>query len=80
MNLTEDARQQQKKERRRASVSHKRRVRPEWQEPVSPVEVDKELAADGRQVTPVENDIRSEIGVHELIVKAHASCYGVRCK
>ena len=52
MNLAEDARQQQKKERRRASVSLKRRVRPESQEPVSPVEVDKELAADGRQVTP----------------------------
>ena len=52
MNLAEDARQQQKKERRRAFVSHKRRVRPEWQEPVSPIVVDEELAADGSKMTP----------------------------
>ena len=45
MNLAEDARQQRKKERRRASVSIERRVRPESREPVSPVEVEKESAA-----------------------------------
>ena len=50
MNLAEDARQQRMKERRRASVPHKRRVRPEWQKPVSPIVVDEELAADGKQV------------------------------
>ena len=51
MNLAEDARKQRMKERRRASVSHKRRVRPEWQKPVSPILVDEELTADGSQVT-----------------------------
>ena len=50
MNLAEDARQQRMKERRRASVPHKRRVRPEWQQPVSPIVGDEELAADGKQV------------------------------
>ena len=48
MNLAEDARRQQKKDRR----AHKRRVRPEWQVPVSPIVVDEELAADDRQVAP----------------------------
>ena len=63
MNLAEDARQQRKKERRRASVSIERRVRPESREPVSPVEVEKESAADGRQVTPrakLPSDQKSE--------------------
>ena len=53
MNLVEDDRQQRKKERRGASRSLERQPRPESLEPVSPLEADKELAAGGRQATPM---------------------------
>ena len=52
MNLVEEARQQQKKERREAFQS-RRRARPESLEPVSPLEAGKELVADSRQATPM---------------------------
>ena len=45
--------------------------RSEERELVSPLEVDKELAADGR--LSYSNAIRSEIRVNEPMVKAHSS-------
>ena len=45
----------------------------EVREPVSTLKVDKGLAADCSQVNPMQNGIRSEIGVLELIVTAHSS-------
>ena len=52
MNLVEEARQQQKKERREASQSLGR-ARLQSLEPVSPVGEDKEQVPDGRQATPL---------------------------
>ena len=46
--------------------------RSEEREPGSPLEVDKELAAEGRQVSSTQKrPVRSEIGVLEPMVKAH---------